>query len=165
MQTYARRVLVAVGALIALAAFMWAGEWLGQRYLAPDDSAAELIRLHVPADCLATRGCVAEGEGLAMELVLPDPVRPLEAFPVRIQVQGSGAEAIAWARVEFEMTGMDMGVNRVSLTPRPEAANEWRGRATLPVCVTGRSDWLARVSLGAQGRVYRADFPFPVTSP
>lgn len=165
MRTNAKRILLALGALIALAAFMWAGQWLGQRYLSPDDSASEVVRLVVPADCEATGGCVAQGQGLAVELSLPDAVRPLEPFPVRLRMRGLDPESVAWVRVDFEMTGMDMGVNRVALTPGPEGVGEWGGRATLPVCVTGRSDWLARVSVGTPEQVYQADFPFPVTSP
>lgn len=41
---------------------------------------------------------------------------------------------------EFVMQGMEMGLNRYRLERQPNG--EWQGRVTLPVCVSGRRDWL-----------------------
>lgn len=41
---------------------------------------------------------------------------------------------------EFVMQGMEMGLNRYRLEHQPNGA--WQGRVTLPVCVSGRRDWL-----------------------
>jgi hypothetical protein len=41
---------------------------------------------------------------------------------------------------EFVMQGMEMGLNRYRL--ERQLNEEWQGRVTLPVCVSGRRDWL-----------------------
>ena len=48
------------------------------------------------------------------------------------------------------MKGMDMGWNRYRLNK--DAAGYWNAEVTLPVCVSGRSDWVADFDAVAEGR-------------
>lgn len=57
---------------------------------------------------------------------------------------------------EFVMQGMEMGLNRYRLKQAPNG--EWGGRITLPVCVSGRRDWLLILDLDGE----RVAFAFAV---
>ncbi len=61
-------------------------------------------------------------------------LKPLQPF--QVWVQAPGAERV---QVSFTMEGMDMGFNLYTLQPDDQGV--FRGRATLPICVTGRRDW------------------------
>jgi hypothetical protein len=60
--------------------------------------------------------------------------------------------------VTFFMRGMDMGLNRYRLDA--DTRGEWKGRVTLPVCMSGRSDWIAAVALTTAVRKYEVQIPF-----
>jgi len=89
-----------------------------------------------------------------IRLRLGPGVKAMQPFPVHVEV----AEAAA-VEVRFEMPGMNMGENRYRLRQTP--AGSWEGRAVLPICLSGRSDWVARVELrDRDGHRYEAVFPF-----
>jgi len=78
-----------------------------------------------------------------------------------VTVELAGLSAASTVLVDFTMAGMDMGQNRYRLAPGE--AGRWQGQATLPVCTSGRMDWLARVEvLGADDGTVSADFPFVI---
>lgn len=145
--------------LIAVLALAMAGAWLLRpgKDMLPESTAS----LQVAGDCdVAERACSARGGELHFELQLGPPVRPMEAFDIRLR--GTPA-ADAQISVEFRMIGMDMGLNRYRL--ERAADGEWRGRAMLPVCTTGRSDWMAQVEIIQGGRRWVAELPFTVARP
>jgi hypothetical protein len=57
------------------------------------------------------------------------------------------------------MVGMDMGVNRFHL--RRKADQRWQGKVILPLCTTGRSDWIATVEIETEPP-YSVQFPLTV---
>lgn len=150
--------LLTVLALIALAIGLWS--------LRPDtETAAQpATSLQVAPDCDSARQpCRARGEDLEFELRLGPPVRPMEAFDIRLRSLRGTFDADAQISVEFQMRAMDMGRNRYRLERAAEGA--WNGRAILPVCATGRNDWIARVEIVQRGRRWTADLPFTVVRP
>ena len=69
--------------------------------------------------------------------------RPLPLVtPFRLSVRVQGIET---ARIEADFSGVDMnmGYNRLSLAQ--ETPGVYAGQVTLPVCVTGRMNWLATI--------------------
>lgn len=88
-----------------------------------------------------------------ISLHFADGVSPLTPFSVEVTTT-LPAEAVS---VSFEMVGMDMGPNRNRLAPKGEV---WEGRAVLPVCVTGRTDWVATVEIRSGDGLFRGRFPF-----
>ena len=59
---------------------------------------------------------------------------------------------------------MNMGVNRFSLR-KAEIKNQkqkWQGKALLPVCVTGRADWLAELEVVTNQSKYIIAIPLSV---
>lgn len=67
---------------------------------------------------------------------------PLEAFDLRVEAPG-----VRQARAEFQMVGMEMGFNRYDLKPKDGA---YAARITLPVCISGRHDWVLYLELDGQ---------------
>jgi hypothetical protein len=55
---------------------------------------------------------------------------------------------------------MDMGLNRYQLIT--DGAGRWLAKVTLPVCSSGRGDWLAVVEVVTEGRRFAAQLPFVI---
>ncbi len=99
--------------------------------------------------------CLSGGRQRGIALSLPQSVPVMAPFPVQVQVFGPQASSVT---INFEMRGMDMGMNRTELEEAEPGI--WRGRATLPVCVSGRADWLARIEVETASGTRRATFGF-----
>lgn len=59
-----------------------------------------------------------------------------------------GLQVVAYANqvnASFSMQGMNMGTIRYAL--KSAAENQWQADITLPVCVTGRQDWLMMLDI------------------
>jgi len=77
---------------------------------------------------------------------------------VTVRLHPSSTFAVRQVLVQFTMKGMDMGLNRYRLVS--DGAGRWTGKAMLPVCTTGRTDWLATVMLNGPAGERRAQFAF-----
>lgn len=109
-------------------------------------------------DCdAALKSCRIEAGGVHLVLALGPGVQPLVTFPVRLSIEG-GEVAEQSVIADFQMQGMDMGMNRYRLQMTQPAV--WQGNATLPVCTASRMDWLVNVEFTLDGKPYRAVFPF-----
>ena len=64
----------------------------------------------------------------------------------------------------FEMVGMDMGLNRFTLSSVVDEKGDlfYEGEGILPVCVSGRVDWLANTHVMTTDKIYEAVFEFKV---
>ncbi len=83
-------------------------------------------------------------------------VRALTPFPVDVEIQRGAS--VASMTVSFGMQGMDMGLNRYGLIKSGE--DLWHASVTLPICMSGRSDWIADFELLTKQRRYRLQVPF-----
>jgi hypothetical protein len=149
--------LVAGGVAAALLAAL-----VGRQLLVPSP-AARPRTLAVEPDCDAARApCTALGEGLRLRLALHGEVVPMQPFEVHLEVAagppGGEAVAITGATVDFDMVGMDMGQNRYRL--QAGDGGRWTARVTLPACVRGRRNWIARVAVATAAAPLVANFPF-----
>lgn len=153
-----RQTLTLLLSLVLVIAIL-AGAWFLRSGMDAPSMTAEPLQTAVDCDS-AQRACAARGGDLEFELRLGPPVRPMEAFEIRLHVLRDTLAADAQITVEFQMRGMDMGLNRYRLERAADGV--WRGRAILPVCTTGRSDWLARVELVQRGKRWMAEMPFEV---
>ena len=86
------------------------------------------------------RGCAMELAGHLVKVSVVGALKPLEAFQVR--VESAGAKKV---EARFTMEGMDMGFNLYTL--RPDDKGVFLAKITLPVCVTGRRDWIMHLDL------------------
>jgi hypothetical protein len=123
------RVMLPLLLAAALVAIAMAGYWLKR----PAEAMAVAC-----ADPLA--GCSFSHRGAAASVRFSAQPTTLEAF--ELNVRAAGANRIS---AEFQMVGMDMGFNRYDL--RPTADGAWAAKVTLPVCVSGRHDWILYLNL------------------
>lgn len=100
--------------------------------------------------------CMVEHENTTVSLTLGPEVVPLKPFNSTVSIQGVNVAPNS-VIVDFQMKGMDMGVNRYRLI---EDGVKWEGKVTLPVCTASRMDWIALVEFNSNGKTYRAGFPF-----
>jgi hypothetical protein len=85
-------------------------------------------------------GCRAMLGGEEVVVGIDGELKLLKPFEIWVRARG-----VDKARANFTMPGMDMGFNLYTL--RPDGRGAYRARVTLPMCVTGRQDWVLHVDL------------------
>ena len=121
-----------------------------------------LTQVQAPSDCrLKGEGCTVSIDGLGtFQVSMPETVVPLEKFAFTVEPQGEVARSVGAVRVDFEMVGMDMGINAYRL--ERQADDHYRATVILPVCTTDRSDWLANLTIHSTEGAYLLQLPFSV---
>ena len=138
LAAYPLQMLAPLLVAVALVAIAVAGYWLKR----PTEAIA------VPCtDPLA--GCTFNHRGAPASVRFSIQPVPLEAFGLNVSAPNA-----ARVSAEFQMVGMDMGFNRYDL--RPAGNGTFAARITLPVCVSGRHDWVLYVE--ADGQRYALPF-------
>lgn len=94
-------------------------------------------------------GCTTRLAGQTVSVGIDGELKVLQPFQVWVRVEGARK-----VQATFTMEGMDMGFNLYTL--RADEEGVFRGRVTLPVCVSGRRDWV--MTLDIDGR--RLAVPF-----
>jgi len=134
-----KRIWVPLLLVVALVAIAVAGYWLKRP--------AEAVTVPC-ADPLA--GCIFSHRGAPVVNVrFSKPPVPLEAF--ELSVRAANAARVS---AEFQMVSMDMGFNRYDL--RPAGNDTFTSKVTLPVCISGRRDWI--LFLDVDGTRYALPF-------
>lgn len=95
----------------------------------------------VVMDCpdLAT-GCTTRLHGQTISLGVEGELKALQPFQVWVRAEGARK-----VQATFTMEGMDMGFNLYTLHADKDGV--FRGRVTLPVCVSGRRDWVMTLDI------------------
>lgn len=119
-----KRIITPLLLVVALVAIAVAGYWLKRP--------AEAVAIRC-ADPLA--GCAFSHLGVTASVRFSVQPAPLEAF--ELSVRAANATRIS---AEFQMVSMDMGFNRYDL--RPVGNDTFSSKVTLPVCISGRRDWI-----------------------
>ncbi len=86
------------------------------------------------------RGCRIELASQPVEVRFSEPPSALKAFELLVT-----APRATQVHASFAMVGMDMGLNRYDFVPAGNGL--WRARVVLPMCVTGRRDWVMTLTL------------------
>lgn len=100
--------------------------------------------------------------GGQVELSLsPHPIPVVR--PMKIQARVSGPAAAAVDRMELDFAGvtMNMGYNRVTLSP--QGNGRFAADASIPVCITGRMGWRGTLIVTTDRR--RITVPFEFEAP
>jgi len=95
------------------------------------------------------------GEGTIELTITPHPIPVVRPLVVEAALSGVPADQV---QIDFAGATMDMGYNRITLAPAQPG--RYTGRATLPVCVTGRMAWLATLMIESRGRHIAVPFHF-----
>jgi hypothetical protein len=85
-------------------------------------------------------GCAAQANGRVVSLGASARIKPLKPF--QLWVQAAGASRV---EARFAMEGMDMGFNLYTL--HADNQGVFRASVTLPVCVSGRRDWIMTLEI------------------
>jgi hypothetical protein len=92
--------------------------------------------------------------GGTITLAFPDGVTALQPFAVAATLEAILADRLT---VEFTMVDMEMGETRY---PLRRVGELWQASAIIPLCITGRSDWMARLLIQQGEGVSVVEFPF-----
>jgi len=114
-------------------------------------------RLTLSQPCDLRQGCRAVDQSVvAVTVRFGAEARALQPFPIHIQLAGhQRADSVT---VVFSMQDMDMGFNRYRLLA--DASAGWNADITLPICTSGRTDWVADFELVVADRRLLIQVPF-----
>jgi hypothetical protein len=138
---------------------------------------AQLVPQHLPATAplamtLDTEGCMPVGApctarhgDVALTVELAERVVYLTPFAIEVRLSRLDAGGVRSVSAQFDMVGMSMGVNRIALERSAEEAQRWHAKAILPVCASGRRDWVMTVDVVSESARYRATMPLEVQPP
>jgi hypothetical protein len=137
----------------------WSRAWAllllvaGCRRQPPDTRVA--LELNLDSACNPAQAtCPAKGRGVQLWFQPRTAIRPLQAFPVTVHLAGLDPDIVT---VDFSMPSMNMGWNRYRLSR--QSGGVWSGEVILPVCSSGRRDWVAQVEVETSRRRLTARFP------
>lgn len=121
-----------------------------------------LIPIPVPTECaLKGAGCsLTLGDLGSITVHAPARIVPLHKFEFTVTPSEALAKNLGAVSVDFQMIGMDMGVNDYPLTRA--ADGQYTQTIILPVCTTTRTDWVALLSVHTTRGAFVAKIPFTV---
>ncbi len=115
--------------------------------------------LGVAAGCdAALKPCHVSNGDITVSLYMGPGVVPLQPAPLALSIEGGEVDAENVV-VDFQMQGMDMGMNRYRLQPQQ---GSWHGTVSLPVCIASGSqmEWQATAEFILNGEPLSAQFHF-----
>jgi hypothetical protein len=114
-----------------------AGVVAANRYLQPAKPPLAVVCANLQ------KGCTARLDGRDVTLGIEGELKVLSPF--ELWVKAADTKTV---QASFAMKDMDMGFNLYTLKPDPQGG--FRARVTLPVCVSGRRDWVMILDLDGQ---------------
>lgn len=153
------RWLLGTFVILAVLSFVWGHN---PSLLHIDPASGPVHSINVDKSCqIKGGGCsVLLGDLGAVIIQAPSTIKPLEKFSFVVAPNALLLKNLGSVSVDFQMVGMDMGINQYPLTR--VANGTYQQMIILPVCTTTRTDWLALVSLTTTAGVYVVKLPFVV---
>ena len=109
--------------------------------------------------CQANAGfCTAGNEQLRLSVSLGPGVAALKPFPVTLAMDADSRPDVKEITLVFSMQGMTMGQNRYRMIRQSDRV--WSAKVTLPICTSGRSDWLADLDIESDEGRWSLEIPF-----
>lgn len=111
--------------------------------------------------CQPTKGdCIASFAGGQLIWLVKDDIKYMQKFEHVIELSKNTTQNIQNLSIEFVMQGMQMAANQSVFIKHSDGV--WKSQSVLPVCVSGRKDWLAVVKIeSAQGQ-WQTGFKFTI---
>ena len=131
--------------IILIILLLIAGVYLNKLLNKAPDQQHKTVTLKTDLACdLNQQACVASIEHKIVELRFKQTVKYLTPFDIEVVIKGFETSVITKMNIDFSMLDMQMGVNRFALK-KTGKENIWQGMAILPMCVSGRKDWQAKL--------------------
>ena len=113
--------------------------------------------IEIKSQCqVQQQDCVIKNDGATFTIRSDKDVYYLKPFTMSLSTNN---QTVTNVIVDFKMVNMEMGVNRTALK---KEKTDWHGQVILPVCVTGRADWLAEIEVYSNDSQYRIMLPLEV---
>lgn len=134
--------------------------------LMPKNKKNDMIPVYV-----STSGCNVQEKkcqmnlgGINFNILIDKNIYYLKKFDVDIFVDEKYKNNIKSIKVSFKMKNMNMGINVYTLNKvLAEKQNEsWKANAILPICVSGRADWVSELEVVIENNKYILVFPIQV---
>lgn len=123
----------------------------------------QVVENVLPQQCTSLKtGCITSIDGMQVVLKFPEDIIYLNSFPIEVTISGSQPFQVQSVKLDFQMLKMNMGINYYQLQQDNRDTSLWKGKAVLPVCVSGRSDWQALLEVKTKYKVYKTVFQFEV---
>ncbi len=122
----------------------------------PESEQLPISQLSVASECDPLKACRASGASMSMNIVFTETPRALQPFLVVIKSEDE--IDIKSISINFSMRDMTMGLNRYALVRTSEG--EWQADVTLPICISGRTDWVAAFDIRLPDQVLVYSLPF-----
>ena len=112
--------------------------------------------------CQPAKGdCNVMIDGGQLQWRVESPLQYLKAFPSHIRLLNIADKDVLHVSMDFVMRGMEMAVNRSDF--KRKSAGVWQTESVLPICASGRKDWLAIVRLETRQGVWQVGFEFTLS--
>ncbi len=152
-----------LGSAVAIGLLLYVLQHDFSQLRAPDvPFAGRVVAMPAPTCSPVGGPCTVTDPPRSLALELMGDVRPLRPFDLILRLPDAALKDAGTASVDFIMVGMDMGLNRYTLTR--QADGSYRAKVILPVCSIGRSDWVAKAGVVVGQEMWTADFPFSAES-
>lgn len=118
-----------------------------------------------PNNCdSGNKKCLIESNGFSVEISFDENVYYLKPFNVSVLNKSTENLELESIKVNFKMNNMNMGVNRFMLkkVSSEKYTQIWKGEALLPICVTGRADWISEFEITTKNNKYLTSVPISV---
>ena len=118
---------------------------------------AQQLNLQEPCDIL-NQPCIISGDDVSLEITFSEKLQALVPFQVNLHMSSGSPGKIQDVTAAFSMEGMQMGISRyrfLSTTP-----GDWIAKVTLPIFVTGRTDWMIDVEIETASARYLFEVSF-----
>jgi len=113
-------------------------------------------------NCYRTKQvCKFKTDEFKIKILLDKNIYYLKKFNVDVWLDRKKDAHVKAVTFNFRMTNMNMGFNHFKLKQKNNS-QQWHGTALLPICVTGRADWVSELNIITQENHYIFSFPVSV---
>jgi hypothetical protein len=93
----------------------------------------------------AQQSCIVDTDIGQLQWAVTSDIQYLKPFISQVKIAKRQEIDIRQVSIEFLMQGMQMATNRVVLKKVSE--DNWQAQSVLPICASGRKDWLAMLKV------------------
>ena len=118
----------------------------------------DVIKIQLNNCSVGGKECVVELNEFKVKILFDKDIFYLKPFNVSVTNENLDKLKLESIQVDFKMNNMKMGVNRF-LLKNDKNKSIWKGKALLPICVTGRADWISEIELITKTNKYLISLP------